>query len=109
LRAEKGTPTPRNPFLVVTAVYKNEGIRALYKGCGPLVLVSRTLSLVSSDSNSDLIFVPESRLPNSDSLATSHEHSLYTSLRSVPTLVTGLSRQRWSALPVLRSDKGGLF
>lgn len=40
LRAEKGVPTPRNPFLVVTQVYQNEGIRALYKGCGALVFVS---------------------------------------------------------------------
>jgi hypothetical protein len=45
LRAEKGVPIPRNPFLVVTQVYQKEGIRALYKGCGPLVLVSLTLLL----------------------------------------------------------------
>jgi hypothetical protein len=38
-------PIPRNPFLVVTQVYQKEGIRALYKGCGPLVLVSLTLLL----------------------------------------------------------------
>ncbi|KAF2132630.1 tricarboxylate transport protein-like protein [Dothidotthia symphoricarpi CBS 119687] len=40
LRAEKGVPTPRNPFLVVTQVYQNEGIRAMYKGCGALVVGS---------------------------------------------------------------------
>jgi hypothetical protein len=39
LRSQKGIPTPRNPFLVVTQVYKTEGIRALYKGCGALVVV----------------------------------------------------------------------
>jgi hypothetical protein len=47
LRAEKGVPTPRNPFLVVTQVYHKEGLRALYKGCGPLVLVSRNCSLAA--------------------------------------------------------------
>lgn len=40
LRAEKGIPTPRNPFAVVTGVYQQEGIRALYKGCGALVVGS---------------------------------------------------------------------
>ncbi|KAF2750802.1 tricarboxylate transport protein-like protein [Sporormia fimetaria CBS 119925] len=40
LRSQKGIPTPKNPFLVVTQVYKNEGIRALYKGCGALVVGS---------------------------------------------------------------------
>ena len=40
LRAEKGQPTPRNPFLVVTQVYQKEGIKALYKGCGALVFGS---------------------------------------------------------------------
>ena len=39
LRAQKGIPTPRNPFLVVTRVYQNEGLRALYKGCAALVVV----------------------------------------------------------------------
>ena len=43
LRAERGVPTPRNPFLVVTQVYQQEGIRALYKGCGALVFVSLPL------------------------------------------------------------------
>ncbi|KAL5116928.1 hypothetical protein ACEQ8H_005145 [Pleosporales sp. CAS-2024a] len=40
LRQEKGVPAPQNPFYVVTQVYQKEGIRALYKGCGPLVLGS---------------------------------------------------------------------
>ncbi|KAH7123626.1 mitochondrial carrier domain-containing protein [Dendryphion nanum] len=40
LRSQKGIPTPRNPFLVVTHVYQNEGIRALYKGCAALVVGS---------------------------------------------------------------------
>ena len=44
LRQEKGIPTPRNPFLVVTNVYQKEGLRALYKGCGALVVVSLFLS-----------------------------------------------------------------
>jgi hypothetical protein len=47
LRQEKGVPTPRNPFYVVTQVYQKEGIRALYKGCGPLVLVSNIASSYS--------------------------------------------------------------
>ena len=42
LRSEKGIPTPRNPFLVVTQVYQKEGLRALYKGCGALVVVCRS-------------------------------------------------------------------
>lgn len=33
-------PTPKNPFLVVAQVYRNEGLRALYKGCGALVVGS---------------------------------------------------------------------
>ncbi|OCK77127.1 tricarboxylate transport protein-like protein [Lepidopterella palustris CBS 459.81] len=40
LRSQKGIPTPRNPFLVVSQVYRQEGIRALYKGCGALVVGS---------------------------------------------------------------------
>ncbi|KAH8732730.1 tricarboxylate transport protein-like protein [Phaeosphaeriaceae sp. PMI808] len=40
LRQEKGVSTPRNPFAVVTQVYHKEGLRAVYKGCGPLVLGS---------------------------------------------------------------------
>ncbi|KAK5942684.1 hypothetical protein PMZ80_005250 [Knufia obscura] len=38
LRAEKGIPTPRNPFVVVGQVIKNEGARALYLGCSTLVV-----------------------------------------------------------------------
>ena len=40
LRQKKGLPTPRNPFLVVSTIYKEEGLRALYKGCGALVFGS---------------------------------------------------------------------
>lgn len=40
LREQKGVPTPRNPFLVVHGVYKNEGLSALYKGCSALVIGS---------------------------------------------------------------------
>lgn len=40
LRTEKGAIQPRNPFLVVLNVYKKEGYRALYKGCGALVVGS---------------------------------------------------------------------
>lgn len=38
LRSEAGIPTPRNPFLVVGQVFKNEGLRALYTGCTTLVV-----------------------------------------------------------------------
>lgn len=40
LREQKGTPTPKNPFLVVGNVYKQEGLAALYKGCSTLVVGS---------------------------------------------------------------------
>lgn len=43
LRAEAGQLTkdsPRNPFAVVHQVFKNEGYRALYKGCSSLVVGS---------------------------------------------------------------------
>jgi len=40
LRSEKSIPTPKNPFLVVSRVYREEGIRALYKGCSALVVGS---------------------------------------------------------------------
>ena len=40
LRSEPGVPSPRNPFAVVGKVYQNEGLRALYKGCGALVFGS---------------------------------------------------------------------
>lgn len=36
LRSTKDSIQPRNPFAVVHAVYKHEGLRALYKGCGAL-------------------------------------------------------------------------
>lgn len=38
LRAERGVPTPHNPFVVVAQVIKNEGPRALYLGCSTLVI-----------------------------------------------------------------------
>lgn len=47
LREKKGVPTPQNPFTVVTQVYRKEGIRAVYKGCGPLVIVSRDSLILS--------------------------------------------------------------
>lgn len=40
LRTEKGVPTPRNPFLVVNQVFREEGVRALYKGCTTLIVGS---------------------------------------------------------------------
>ncbi|KAF2808636.1 tricarboxylate transport protein, mitochondrial precursor [Mytilinidion resinicola] len=40
LRSQKGVPTPKNPFIVVSQVYRSEGLRALYKGCGALVVGS---------------------------------------------------------------------
>jgi len=43
LRAENTTttaPTPKNPFLVVSHVFRNEGIAALYKGCTSLIIGS---------------------------------------------------------------------
>ncbi|TKA77269.1 hypothetical protein B0A49_03507, partial [Cryomyces minteri] len=40
LRQEKGVPTPRNPFLVVRQVFRDEGVRAMYKGCSTLVIGS---------------------------------------------------------------------
>lgn len=38
LRAERGIPTPRNPFVVVGQVIKNEGVRALYLGVSTMVV-----------------------------------------------------------------------
>lgn len=38
LKAEKGIPTPKNPFVVVSQVIKGEGVRALYLGCSTLVI-----------------------------------------------------------------------
>jgi hypothetical protein len=46
LRQQKGIPTPRNPFRVVTQVYQVEGLRALYKGCAALVVVSHCLIVI---------------------------------------------------------------
>ncbi|KAI4124543.1 MAG: hypothetical protein LQ347_005702 [Umbilicaria vellea] len=40
LRSERGVPTPRNPFTVVGQVLREEGVRALYKGCSTLVVGS---------------------------------------------------------------------
>lgn len=40
LRSETGVKSPRNPFSVVKNVYQTEGYRALYKGCGALVVGS---------------------------------------------------------------------
>jgi solute carrier family 25 (mitochondrial citrate transporter), member 1 len=40
LRQEIGVPTPKNPFKVVHQVFRNEGIKALYKGCTTLALGS---------------------------------------------------------------------
>lgn len=40
LRQQKGVPTPRNPFAVVGQVFREEGVRALYKGCSTLVIGS---------------------------------------------------------------------
>lgn len=40
LRNEKGVPTPKNPFLVIRQVFRDEGIRALYKGCTTLIVGS---------------------------------------------------------------------
>jgi len=40
LRNERGVQSPRNPFLVVRTVIREEGARALYKGCSTLVVGS---------------------------------------------------------------------
>lgn len=40
VRTEGGAPYPRNPFAVVGQVYRQEGLRALYKGCSALVIGS---------------------------------------------------------------------
>lgn len=40
LQDQPGVVRPRNPFRVVLNVYQQEGIRALYKGCGVLVVGS---------------------------------------------------------------------
>ena len=35
----KGEHAPKNPFAVVGRVYRKEGLKALYMGCGTLVAV----------------------------------------------------------------------
>ena len=40
LQREPGYKPPRNPYSIVTNVYRNEGLRALYKGCSALVVGS---------------------------------------------------------------------
>ncbi|KAH8649439.1 mitochondrial carrier domain-containing protein [Tricladium varicosporioides] len=40
LRQTPGSISPRNPFAVVFKTYQSEGLRALYKGCGILVIGS---------------------------------------------------------------------
>ncbi|KAG4441411.1 hypothetical protein IFR05_003098 [Cadophora sp. M221] len=42
-KSQTQTPTPkpsRNPYHIITQIYKTEGLRALYKGCGILVIGS---------------------------------------------------------------------
>lgn len=36
----KSTRAPRNPFLVVSTVFRQEGFRALYKGCSIMIIGS---------------------------------------------------------------------
>ncbi|KAL8828822.1 MAG: hypothetical protein Q9170_006436 [Blastenia crenularia] len=40
LRTQSSASTSKNPFLVVSQVFRNEGARALYKGCSTLVVGS---------------------------------------------------------------------
>ncbi|CAO1604631.1 CtIP-related endonuclease [Xanthoria calcicola] len=40
LRNQSGAVSSRNPFVVVGQVFRNEGVRALYKGCSTLVVGS---------------------------------------------------------------------
>lgn len=40
LRTSLDIPTPKNPFLVISQVYRSEGLRALYAGCTSLILGS---------------------------------------------------------------------
>lgn len=40
LRREKGEKMPKNPFKIVGQVYRQEGVRALYKGCAALAIGS---------------------------------------------------------------------
>jgi solute carrier family 25 citrate transporter 1 len=41
----RGEHAPKNPFAVVGKVYRTEGVKALYMGCGTLVAVCVCLSL----------------------------------------------------------------
>lgn len=50
LRSQAGAPTPRNPFLVVSQVFHQEGAKALYKGCSPLIIVCHALISNSAQS-----------------------------------------------------------
>ncbi|OQO13357.1 hypothetical protein B0A48_01585 [Cryoendolithus antarcticus] len=62
LREQKGIPTPKNPFKVVLGVYRNEGIRALYKGCSSLVVGSVAkdgIRFLSFDTIKELFKDPE--------------------------------------------------
>ncbi|KAG8525837.1 uncharacterized protein KY384_000597 [Bacidia gigantensis] len=40
LQSEGGCPVPRNPFVIVGQTLRQEGFRALYKGCSSLVIGS---------------------------------------------------------------------
>lgn len=40
LRSERGVKPPRNPFKVVYIIYKQEGFKALYRGCTSLIVGS---------------------------------------------------------------------
>jgi solute carrier family 25 (mitochondrial citrate transporter), member 1 len=39
-RKASPSPAPRNPFLIISNVFREEGIRALYKGCSTLIVGS---------------------------------------------------------------------
>lgn len=39
LRSNDGASVPRNPLLVVSKVWRTEGLRTLYKGCSSLIVV----------------------------------------------------------------------
>lgn len=40
MQLRSDTKPPRNPFSIISRVYRQEGLRALYKGCGVLVVGS---------------------------------------------------------------------
>ena len=114
LRTQKGIPTPRNPFLVVTNVYKQEGLRALYKGCGALVVVSlidsHTGRLFYSHlfcihlSTGCLVLVIGLAFP---SIPTHHRNSSTATKLVYPVSnpFSGLHSQRRRPLPLFRPDK----